>query len=156
MLQYTIQSDNVEDLVKWGPTLLQQMRKLPMLTDVNTDQQNSGLEASLVYDRSTAARMQITPQLIDSTLYQAFGQALVSTMYTPLNQYYVVMEVAPQYWQSPAGLNDVYISSPAGGIVPLGAVTHFEPKTAPLAVESSRAISIGDRLFQSRSRDRAQ
>jgi multidrug efflux pump len=132
--QYTIQSDNVEDLVKWGPTLLQQMRKLPMLTDVNTDQQNSGLEASLVYDRSTAARMQITPQLIDNTLYQAFGQALVSTMYTPLNQYYVVMEVAPQYWQSPAGLNDVYISSPAGGIVPLSAVTHFEPKTAPLGV----------------------
>jgi multidrug efflux pump len=132
--QYTIQSDNVQDLVKWGPTLLQQMRKLPMLTDVNTDQQNSGLEASLVYDRETAARMQITPQLIDSTLYDAFGQALVSTMYTPLNQYYVVMEVAPQYWQSPQGLNDVYINSPAGGIVPLSAVTHFEPKTAPLAV----------------------
>jgi len=132
--QYTIQSDNVEDLVKWGPTLLQQMRKLPMLTDVNTDQQNSGLEAALVYDRVTAARMQITPQLIDNTLYQAFGQALVSTMYTPLNQYYVVMEVAPQYWQSPAGLNDVYINSPTGGIVPLSAVTHFEPKTAPLAV----------------------
>jgi multidrug efflux pump len=132
--QYTIQSDNVEDLVQWGPTLLQQMRKLPMLTDVNTDQQNSGLEASLVYDRATAARMQITPQLIDNTLYEAFGQALVSTMYTPLNQYYVVMEVAPQYWQSPAGLNDVYISSPAGGVVPLSAVTHLEPKTAPLAV----------------------
>ncbi|MFY9911274.1 MAG: multidrug efflux RND transporter permease subunit [Candidatus Sulfotelmatobacter sp.] len=132
--QYTIQSDNVQDLVKWGPTLLQQMKKLPMLTDVNTDQQNSGLEASLVYDRSTASRMQITPQLIDNTLYDAFGQALVSTMYTPLNQYYVVMEVAPQYWQSPAGLNDVYINSPVGGIVPLSAVTHFEPKTAPLAV----------------------
>jgi multidrug efflux pump len=132
--QYTIQSDNVDDLVRWGPTLLQQMRKLPMLTDVNTDQQNSGLEASLVYDRATAARMQITPKLIDNTLYEAFGQALVSTMYTPLNQYYVVMEVAPEYWQSPLGLNDVYINSPAGGIVPLNTVTHFEPKTAPLAV----------------------
>jgi multidrug efflux pump len=132
--QYTIQSDNVDDLVRWGPTLLQQMRKLPMLTDVNTDQQNSGLEASLVYDRQTAARMEITPQLIDNTLYDAFGQALVSTMYTPLNQYYVVMEVAPRYWQSPDGLNDVYIDSSAGGIVPLSAVTHFEPKTAPLAV----------------------
>jgi multidrug efflux pump len=132
--QYTIQSDNVQDLVKWGPTLLQQMRKLPMLTDVNTDQQNSGLEASLVYDRETAARMQITPQLLDTTLYDAFGQALVSTMYTPLNQYYVVMEVAPQYWQSPQGLNDVYINSPTGAIVPLSAVTHYEPKIAPLAV----------------------
>jgi multidrug efflux pump len=132
--QYTIQSDNVEELVKWGPVLLQQMRKLPLLTDVNTDQQNSGLEASLVYDRTTAARMQITPQLIDNTLYDAFGQALVSTMYTPLNQYYVVMEVAPRYWQSPQGLTDVYINSPTGGVVPLSAVTHFEPKTAPLAV----------------------
>ena len=132
--QYTIQSDNVEELVKWGPVLLQQMRKLPLLTDVNTDQQNSGLEASLVYDRTTASRMQITPQLIDSTLYDAFGQALVSTMYTPLNQYYVVMEVAPQYWQSPQGLNDVYINSPTGGVVPLSAVTHFESRTAPLAV----------------------
>jgi multidrug efflux pump len=131
--QYTIQSDNVEELVRWGPVLLQQMRKLRMLTDVNTDQQNSGLEASLVYDRTTAARMQITPQLIDNTLYDAFGQALVSTMYTPLNQYYVVMEVAPQYWQSPQGLKDVYIDSPTG-IVPLSTVTHFEPKTAPLAV----------------------
>ena len=132
--QYTIQSDNVEELVKWGPVLLQQMRKLPLLTDVNTDQQNSGLEASLVYDRTTASRMQITPQLIDSTLYDAFGQALVSTMYTPLNQYYVVMEVAPQYWQSPQGLNDVYINSPTGGVVPLSAVTHLESRTAPLAV----------------------
>jgi multidrug efflux pump len=132
--QYTIQSDNVDELVRWGPVLLKQMRKLPMLTDINTDQQNSGLEASLVYDRTTAARMQITPQLIDNTLYDAFGQALVSTMYTPLNQYYVVMEVAPQYWQSPQGLKDVYINSPAGGVVPLDTITHFEPKTAPLAV----------------------
>ena len=132
--QYTLQSDNVEELVKWGPVLLQQMRKLPSLTDVNTDQQNSGLEASLVYDRATAARMQISPQLIDNSLYDAFGQALVSTMYTPLNQYYVVMEVAPRYWQSPQGLNDVYINSPTGGVVPLSTITHFEPKTAPLAV----------------------
>jgi multidrug efflux pump len=132
--QYTLQSDNVEELVKWGPVLLQQMRKLPSLTDVNTDQQNSGLEASLVYDRTTAARMQISPQLIDNSLYDAFGQALVSTMYTPLNQYYVVMEVAPRYWQSPQGLNDVYINSPTGRVVPLSTITHFAPKTAPLAV----------------------
>jgi len=132
--QYTLQSDNVQDLVKWGPALLQQMKKLPLLTDVNTDQQNSGLEASLVYDRETASRMAITPQMIDSTLYDAFGQALVSTMYTPLNQYYVVMEVAPKFWQSPQGLNDVYVNSPSGGIVPLSALTHLETKTAPLAV----------------------
>jgi multidrug efflux pump len=132
--QYTIQSDNVDDLVRWGPTLLQQMRKLKMLTDVNTDQQNSGLEASLVYDRETASRLGITPMMLDNTLYDAFGQALVSTMYTPLNQYYVVMEVAPQFWQNPSALNDVYITPTSGSAVPLSAVTHFEPKTAPLAV----------------------
>ena len=100
--QYTIQSDNIDELVDWGPRLLTEMRKLRILTDVNTDQQNSGLQASLVYDRDTASRLGITPQMIDNTLYEAFGQAQVSTMYTPLNQYHVVMEVAPQFWQDPA------------------------------------------------------
>ncbi len=132
--QYTIQSDNLDDLVKWGPQLLLQMRKLPGFTDVNTDQQNSGLQASLIYDRDTASRLGITPQLIDNTLYQAFGQAQVSTMYTSLNQYHVVMEAAPQFWQSPVGLNDVYVHPTTGGEVPLSAIAHFEPKTAPLAV----------------------
>jgi multidrug efflux pump len=132
--QYTIQSDNLDDLVKWGPQLLQQMRKLPGFTDVNTDQQNSGLQASLVYDRDTASRLGITPQLIDNTLYQSFGQAQVSTMYTALNQYHVVMEAAPQFWQSPVGLNNVYVHPSTGGEVPLSAIAHFEPKTAPLAV----------------------
>ena len=132
--QYTIQSDNLDDLVKWGPQLLQQMRKLPGFTDVNTDQQNSGLQASLVYDRDTASRLGITPQLIDNTLYESFGQAQVSTMYTALNQYHVVMEAAPQFWQSPVGLNDVYVHPSTGGEVPLSAIAHFEPKTAPLAV----------------------
>ena len=132
--QYTIQSDNVTDLVKWGPALFAGMKKLPMLTDVDTDQQNSGLEAYLTYDRDTAARIGITPQLLDQTLYQAFGQALVSTMYTPLNQYYVVMEVAPQYWQDPRSLDDIYIHPTSGGEVPLSAVTRYQPTTAALAV----------------------
>ena len=132
--QYTIQSDNLDDLVTWGPQLLVQMRKLKGLTDVNTDQQNSGLRAALVYDRETASRLGITPQLIDNTLYEAFGQSQVSTMYTALNQYHVVMEVQPQYWQSPQGLNDVYVRPSAGKIVPLSAITQFEPKTAPLSV----------------------
>jgi len=132
--QYTLQSDNLDDLVQWGPILLQQMRKLPGLTDVNTDQQNSGLQARLVYDRETASRLGITPQMIDNTLYEAFGQAQVSTMYTPLNQYHVVMEAAPEYWQSPAGLDDIYIPTSTGGVVPLSAITHYESKTAPLAV----------------------
>jgi multidrug efflux pump len=132
--QYTIQSDNLPDLVKWGPILFDEMKKLPMLKDVDTDQQNSGLEAYLTYDRDTAARMGITPQLIDQTLYQAFGQALVSTMYTPLNQYYVVMEVAPQYWQDPRTLNDIYVHPTTGGEIPLGAITRYQPTTAALAV----------------------
>ena len=132
--QYTIQSDNVQDLVKWGPQLLQQMKKQRGFTDVNSDQQNLGLQATLVYDRQTASRMGITPQSIDNTLYQAFGQAPVSTMYTPLNQYYVVMEVAPQFWQSPDGLKNVYVHPATGGEVPLSAITQFQPNTAPLAV----------------------
>jgi multidrug efflux pump len=133
--QYTIQSENIQDLVKWGPELLKNIRKIPGLTDVNTDQQNSGLEALLNYDRPTASRLGITPQSIDSALYDAFGQAQVSTMYTSLNQYHVVMEVAPQYWQSPQGLNDVYLnSSTAKGEIPLTAFTSYTPATAPLSV----------------------
>ena len=132
--QYTIQSDSVQDLVKWGPLLLQQMKKQRGFTDVNSDQQNQGLQATLNYDRETASRMSITPQNIDNTLYQAFGQTPVSTMYTPLNQYYVVMEVAPQFWQSPEGLKNVYVHPASGGEVPLSAITEFQPTTAPLAV----------------------
>ena len=132
--QYTIQSDNLQDLVDWGPVLLQQMRKVPGLTDVNTDQQNSGLEAELVYDRQTASRLGITPQTIDSALYQAFGQAQVSTMYTSLNQYHVVLEVDPQFAQTPEALKQVYVAPASGTEVPLSAITHFETRTAPLAV----------------------
>jgi multidrug efflux pump len=132
--QYTIQSEILQDLVQWGPVLLQQMRKLPILTDVNTDQQNSGLQATLTYDRATASRLGITPQTLDNALYEAFGQAQVSTMYTGINQYHVVLEVAPKYWQSPAGLNDVFIRAAQGRIVPLSAVAHYEPSTAPLSV----------------------
>jgi multidrug efflux pump len=133
--QYTIQSEDVQDLVKWGPTLLQNMRKLPGLADVNTDQQNSGLQAELSYDRPTASRLGITPQSIDSSLYDAFGQAQVSTMFTSLNQYHVVMEVAPSFWQTPEGLNNVYLKSTSGtGEVPLSAVTSYTPATAALSV----------------------
>jgi multidrug efflux pump len=132
--QYTIQSDNVQDLVEWGPVLLQQMRKLKLLTDVNTDQQNSGLQARLTYDRATASRLGITPEMLDNSMYEAFGQAQVSTMYTAINQYHVVLEVEPTFWQSPVKLNDVYIRASQGKVVPLSAVAHYEPATAPLAV----------------------
>jgi multidrug efflux pump len=132
--QYTLQSDNLTDLVKWGPLLLQQMRKLPGFTDVNSDQQNSGLQATLNYDRATASRLNITPQRVDQTLYQSFGQAPVSTMYTALNQYYVVMEVAPQYWQSPGALQNVYVHPNVGKTVPLDSISTLQYNTAPLQV----------------------
>jgi len=133
--QYTIQSDNLPDLVKWGPIVLRQMRKLPGFTDVNSDQQNNGLQASMVYDRATAARLGISSAVIDNTLYDAFGQRQVSTMYTSLNQYHVVMEVVPQFWQGPEGLNAIYLRSTNGGpVVPLSAIAHYQPTTAPIAV----------------------
>jgi multidrug efflux pump len=132
--QYTIQSDSLDDLVKYGPLLLQNMKKLKIVTDVNSDQQNSGLQAALSYDRKTASRLGLTPQLIDNTLYEAFGQSQVSTMYTALNQYHVVMEVAPQYWQSPEGLKFVYLKPSTGNEVPLNAITTYGPNTAPLSV----------------------
>ena len=133
--QYTIQSENLDDLVKWGPILLEQMKKLHGFTEVNTDQQNNGLQASLVYDRATAARLGVSPQTIDQTLYQAFGQAQVSTMYSSLNQYHVVMEAAPQFLQGPQGLDGIYLhATNSSAMIPLSAVAHYEPTTAPIAV----------------------
>jgi len=133
--QYTIQSDNLNDLEKWTPILVQEMSKLHGFTDVNSDQENAGLQASLVFDRQTAARLGISPQVMDATLYDAFGQRQVSTMYSSLNQYHVVMEVDPQYWQSPAGLDSIYLHPTNGtAIIPLSAVAKFQSTTAPIAV----------------------
>jgi multidrug efflux pump len=135
LYQYTLQADNVADLAKWGPLLLTQMRRLPGFTDVNSDQQNGGLEEVVNYDRTTAARLGLTPTLLDSSLYNAFGQAEVSVIYTQLNQYYVVLEVAPRYWQSPEGLNFIYPSSSStNGVTPLRAVSTFRAGTTPLQV----------------------
>jgi len=135
--QYSIQSDNLQDLITWGPLLLAKMKTLPGLTDVNSDQRNHGLEELLNYDRPTASRMGVSPQSIDSTLYHAFGQSQVSTMYTPLNQYHVVMEVAPKYWQNPESLNDLYLTTTNGGQIPLSAVTSRKPVTTAIAVNHS-------------------
>jgi multidrug efflux pump len=133
--QYTLQAETSGDLLKYGPQLLTQLRRTAGFTDLNTDLQNHGLQALLDYDRPSAARLGLTPQLLDTTLYDAFGQAEISTIYTELNQYYVVMEAAPKYWQSPAGLKDTYlIQAPGGGAVPLGAVASYSPSTAPLVV----------------------
>ena len=114
LYQYTIQSDNVQDLSHWGPILLAEMKKLPGLQDVNSDQQNGGLEESVTYNRTSAARLGLTAQALDSSLYEAFGQSEVSIIYTQLNQYYVVLEVAPKYWQSPEGLKSIYLRTAAG------------------------------------------
>ncbi len=134
LYQFTLRGDNLEELNTWGPQVTQKLRSLPQLVDVNSDQQNKGLQASLVIDRDTASRFGITAQLFDDTLYDAFGQRQVSITYTSLNQYHVVMEVAPPYWQRPETLRDIYVHSPRGGEVPLSAITRFAPTTTPLAV----------------------
>jgi multidrug efflux pump len=132
--QYTLQSANLDDLNNWAPRLLQKLKTLPQLRDQNSDQQDKGLQAKLVIDRDTASRLGITPQTLDNALYDAFGQRQVSTMYRPLNQYHVVMEVAPQFQQTPEALQNIYLRSTAGTPVPLAAFTHYEPSNTPLAV----------------------
>jgi len=134
LYQYTLQGSDLDELNLWAPRLQQKMRTMRILTDVNSDQQNSGLEASLVVDRDTASRLGLTQQVIDDTLYDAFGQRQVSTMYTPLNQYHVVMEAAPQYWQNPASLAQIDVRSPTNAEVKLSTFTHYQPGTTALSV----------------------
>ncbi len=132
--QYTLQGDDSKELLDWAPKVLQTLRKVPQLVDVNTDQQNKGLEASLVIDRLTAGRLGITPQVIDDTLYDAFGQRPVSTMYQALNQYHVILEVEPQFLQNPDGLRYVQVRTNDGHLVPLSAFTHYQSSSTPLTV----------------------
>jgi multidrug efflux pump len=162
--QYSLQGDNTQELLQWAPRVQQKLRTLKQLVDVNSDQQNKGLQASLVIDRATAGRLGITPQMIDNILYDAFGQRQVSTMYEQLNQYHVVMEVEPQFWQNPDGLKYIYVpagaasptnasnaannnsrgisasspsvasSSSVGRLVPLSAFTHYETANTPLTI----------------------
>jgi hydrophobe/amphiphile efflux-1 (HAE1) family protein len=134
LYQFTMRGDNLQDLITFAPRMLQQLRSIPIIVDVNSDQQNRGLQSMVTYDRETAARFGISPQLIDNTLYDAFGQRQVSTMYKTLNQYHVVMEVAPRFWQDPQTLRDIYVHSPSGRQVPLSAIAHYGPTVAPLSV----------------------
>jgi multidrug efflux pump len=134
LYQYTLQGSDLRELNQWAPRLLQKMRTLPILTDVNSDQQNSGLQATLVVDRDTASRLGLTQQQIDDTLYDAFGQRQVSTMYTPLNQYHVVMEAAPQYWQNPTSLSQIDVRSNNNTQIKLSTFTHYQPGTTALTV----------------------
>jgi multidrug efflux pump len=140
MYQYTIQSDNVGDLAHWGPILLAGMQKLGGFQDVSSDAQNAGLQELIGYDRSTAARLGATPQSLDQSLYSAFGQSEVSIIYTQLNQYYVVLEVAPPYWQGPDGLKNIYLNTTGGGIVPLSAVTSARASTTPLIINHTSSF----------------
>jgi multidrug efflux pump len=132
--QYTLQADDLGELRSWEPRIRQAMSQLPELVDVNTDQQNKGLQTSLVIDRDTAARLGVSAKLIDTTLNDAFGQRQVSTIYSALNQYRVVMEAAPEYWQSPASLDHVYVSTSRGAQVPLSAFARYTPTNTALSV----------------------
>ncbi len=132
--QYTIQADSVTDLNHWAPLLMQHMASIPELRDLNTDQQVLGLQSSLVVDRDAAARLGVSMLAIDSTLGDAFGQAQVSNIYTPLNQYHVVLEVSPTFQKTPAGLNEIYVPSSTGSLVPLSALSHYETTNTSLAV----------------------
>ncbi|MGH8338688.1 MAG: efflux RND transporter permease subunit, partial [Gammaproteobacteria bacterium] len=132
--QYSLEDPNSDELTTWTANLVDRLKTLPELRNVSTDQQNSGLGAQLDIDRLTAGRLGVTPQTIDDTLYDGFGQRQVSTMFTQLNQYHVVLEVDPEYQKSPKSLDDIYLPSTGGKPMPLSAFTHFIPETVPLVV----------------------
>ena len=132
--QYALQSTNLEDLNQWAPRLVSKLREIPQLKDVNSDQQSRGLQTNVVIDRDAAARLGVTPEAIDNTLYDAFGQRQVSTIYKRYNQHHTVLEVDPKYQSEPALLQKVYVSSSLGAQVPLASVAHFETTNAALSV----------------------
>lgn len=131
MYQYTLQGNDLNELNSWSQRLLQKLRTIPQLADLNSDLQDRGRQADLVIDRQTASRLGITTQAIDNALYDAFGQRQVSVSYTLLNQYHVVMEVDQAFWQNPETLRDIYVASTSGTLVPLSTFTRFEPTATP-------------------------
>jgi multidrug efflux pump len=152
--QYTLQADNLDDLRNWSLKLTTALQKEPDMADVNSDQQDKGLETELTFDRATASRLGLQLSAIDNTLYDAFGQREVSVIYNPLNQYHVVMEVAPRFWQNPDTLKDIYISTsggsvagtqssgPVAGTVALGTATNSASSVANDAARNAAANSI--------------
>ena len=132
--QYTLQADDLEQMRAWEPRIRAAMSQLPELADVNTDAQDKGLQTSLVIDRDAAARLGVSPRLVDTTLNDAFGQRQVSTIYSALNQYHVVMEAAPEFWQSAAALDNVYVSTSSGAQVPLSTFAHYAATNTALGV----------------------
>ena len=162
--QYTLESENLSDLNSWAPRMLEKLKTLPELRDVSTDQQVEGLEAQLVIDRDTAYRLGIPAQMIDNTLYDAFGQRQVSTLYTQLNEYHLVMEVARSSRKIPTRLKSIYVSSSTGAQVPLSTFTHFEQLRTALqvnhqgqfpAITLSFNLAPGDRSGRCRRRHAA-
>jgi multidrug efflux pump len=134
LYQYTLQADSIAELRAWEPKIRRALSELPELVDVNTDQQDKGLQTTLIVDHDAAARLGITQRMIDTTLNDLFGQRQVSTIYNPLNQYRVVMEAAPEFWQRPETLKDVFVSAPGGLQVPLSSFSRYEAGSTPLAV----------------------
>jgi multidrug efflux pump len=132
--QFTLRGDDANELLQWAPRVFARLRQMRELTDVNSDQQNKGLQAALDIDRDAAARYGVPFKTIDDTLYDAFGQRQVSTIYTALNQYHVILEAAPEFWQNPDGLKSIYVRASSGELVPLSAFARYGPSTAPLAV----------------------
>ncbi|MDP1574597.1 MAG: efflux RND transporter permease subunit [Coxiellaceae bacterium] len=132
--QFTLSNNNLDELDLWTPKILEKMEKLPGITDVNNDQQSHGLQMLVDIDRSRAASLGVNARVIDAALYDAFGQAQISTMYTPLNQYHVVLEAAPQFWQNPSVLNVIDVPSASGNMIPLSAIAHFKRGATLLAV----------------------
>jgi multidrug efflux pump len=132
--QYTLQADNLDDLVHWAPIMQQRMAKIPELRDVNSDQQMHGLQSSIVIDRDTAGRLGVDVLDIDNTLSDAFGQRQVSNIYKGLNQYHVVLEVAPEFQPGPDALKSIYVPSKSGKLVPLSSLAHYEHSNTALSV----------------------
>jgi len=132
--QYTLEDANSKELAEWAPKVVSKLKTLPALADVASDAQNSGLQMTVTIDRDTAMRMGISPQTVDDTLYDAFGQRQISTIFTQLNLYRVILEVKPEFQKDPNALNQIYVKSQTGDQVPLSAFSHFKERIAPLAV----------------------
>ena len=152
--QYTLQADNLDDLYHWAPIIMARMHQIPELRDINSDQQDKGLQSYLAIDRDTAGRLGVSVQDIDNTLNDAFGQRQVSNIYKGLNQYHVVLEVAPEYQENPEGLNYIYVPSSSGKLVPLSAFSHYEHSNTALSVNHQGifpAITLSFNLAQGAS-----
>ena len=149
--QYTLQGDDLESLTGWTPKLIARLRSEPLVADVNSDQQNRGPDEFVTIDRDTAARLGVKVSDIDQALYDAFGQRQVATLYEGLNQYHVVMEVAPQYWQHPDTLSAIYVASATGPVVPLSAIARFGGSASPLTVNHQSQFPAATLSFNLRS-----